>query len=356
MRTVSTSFIGIALLALSAFGLPAIAAGPVPAASLPGGALVGDDDPGNGEAWGRTGGRTFSYSDFVLANFSELRWQALSAGMSFNGPVDELGETMTLVSLSTDTAVFSGNTTVDLEVGGSRNIQTRFTIRLSGAIFGAVSPTVDVLTYSDFAVNVLFEAEIPDSPGTFAPALEVYDALPTSSTTEELANTTFVQGFFFEEAAGGLSLTEHDANMQGRADEIFGLLDFLRIETINRLTDINAAAGEHNENTSNRLNTIAETTEENRQKLLELLGDGSGDTTLIAIQNLASDNNQKLMSLLIDLQSLRDSVQNLPDRQDFSSLANSQQTAISIIACMWIGVLCDQVEGLLPGFREPNHG
>ena len=63
------------------------ATGPVPVGSLPGGAdPVGDTDPGTGEQWGRVGGRTFTYSGFVTANFTLLEWQSLSAAMSFDGP------------------------------------------------------------------------------------------------------------------------------------------------------------------------------------------------------------------------------------------------------------------------------
>ena len=354
MRTIPASLIGIAFVALSLFGTVANAlTGPVPANSLPGGAIVVDsDNPGSGEAWGRTGGRTFSYSGFALSNFSELTWQALSAGMSFNGPVDEPGETMALTSQSTTTATWEGVTTVDLEVGGSQVVNTRFTATLVGAFFNAGSPTVDVLTYPAFTVQVLFEAEDPNNPGVYEPALELYDVLPTSSTTEELANTTFDQGFFFEESSASLSLAEHDANMQNRADEIAALLDFLTIDTVNRLIAIAEANGQHNENTTNRLNTIAETTEENKQKLMELLAEGNNETLLFAIQNLVGENSQKLMTVLSILQELGNEVNNLPDNNQFESLANDQQTAISILACMWIGALCEQIQGLPPGL--PN--
>ena len=47
------------------------AGGPVPAASLPGGALVEDSDDGAGESWGRSVGRDFTFSNFDLDRFTQ---------------------------------------------------------------------------------------------------------------------------------------------------------------------------------------------------------------------------------------------------------------------------------------------
>ena len=56
-------FLTYSFLAAALCGLTgnAWAAGPVDAASLPGGATVTDSDGGSGESWGRAGGRDILY-------------------------------------------------------------------------------------------------------------------------------------------------------------------------------------------------------------------------------------------------------------------------------------------------------
>ena len=121
---------------------PALAAGPVSAGSLPGGATVTDDDGGSGESWGRAVGRTFTYSDFDTARFTSLSWQAISAGMAFDGTIDAAAETMSVVEFDVLDVVFEGQTTVALaRLSGqgcpstSCTISTRFSVTLAGAVF-----------------------------------------------------------------------------------------------------------------------------------------------------------------------------------------------------------------------------
>ena len=307
---------------LSSFALAAT--GPVPASSLPGGAVVSDNDDGSGETWGRPGGRTYSYSGFVLGNFTLLEWQSLSAAMSFDGPVDTAAEVMTLISQGSTELLYTGSTTVQL-TAGLTPVDTRFTVNLSGATFVVGTPTVDVLANSSFSVTVLFEARNPIT-GVWGPALDVFDNLDTPPPPAEmLANTTFEQGFFFDETTA-LSLSEHDSNMQARANEIVGKLDFLTTEE----------AGHFAQLVSEHANLVV---------LLESLsGQDDNELLLIAIQGLVAENNQKLMDILA-------SVNTLPDIGEEIRSAKSELTAL--IACLWIGILCpDEVPEHAPTLGE----
>ena len=277
--------------------------GPVPAVSLPGGATVVDDEPGPGELWGRSGGRTYTYSNFVLGNFTLLEWRSISAAMSFDGPVDAPGETMILDSLGPTSAVYTGSTTVTLTAGDTP-VNTRFTVSLTGATFSGGTATVDVLLNPSFSVNVLFEAQDPNT-SIWGPALDVFDALDTPPPPAEmLANTSFEQGFFFIELEG-LSIAEHDGNMQDRADQIVGLLDFLTLETQGYFMQL---AGEH---------------DALQQQLNALLTAGGNEEQLQIIQSLVADNNQKLMDILF-------------------SLPEPPEDVTPLIACLWIGFMCPQ--------------
>jgi hypothetical protein len=353
MRT-SRSLLFILIGCLHASSLFA-ATGPVPAESLPGGATVVDSDPGAGEAWGRVGGRTFSYSDFVIANFTLLEWQSISAAMSFDGPVNEAGEVMILDSVGPATLVYTGSTMVDLVGGpilGLTPVDTRFTVNLTGATFvGGTPPTVNVLLHGDFDVNVLFEALNPVT-SAWGPALDVFDALDTPEPPAEmLANTTFEQGFFFDEVAG-LLLSEHDANMQERAEEIVGLLGHLTAEELGHFLQLNANHNEHAENMQNRaieivgklddlssaeashfLQLVAEHVNLSA-KLDTLLGAGGNEGQLMDIQSAIAENSQKIMDVLI-------AINNLPNiLPDIQRLDKVNDDLTGLIACLWIGVLC----------------
>lgn len=213
------------------------ATGPVSAASLPGSVSVVDSDPGAGESWGRPGGRDYSYSGFDPALFDLLEWQSLFAGMSFDGPIDTGDEVMALASLGLTVIVYTGSTQVQLP-SGLTPVETRMTVTLSGATFIPSTTRVNVLADGDFSVNVLFEAKTPSSAWT--PALTLFDSLPTSPPpAEELANTSFAQGFFFD--ADDLSVAEHDDNMQDRADQIVGLINFLTLEEAGHFADLGQA-------------------------------------------------------------------------------------------------------------------
>jgi hypothetical protein len=296
------------------------ATGPVPASSLPGGATVVDSDPVVGEAWGRVGGRTYTYSGFVLANFTLLEWQSISAGMSFDGPVDDVGEDMSGPSLGLTALEYTGTTTVSLP-GGPTAVNTRFTVNLVGATFMPGTTKVDVLANPAFSVNVLFEAEVPGFAG-WGPALDVFDALDTPAPPPEmLANTSFEQGFFFDEVEG-LSVAEHDANMQARADEIVGMLTHLTLE---ELGHFNSLVAQHAD-LSNKLD--------------QLLGAGGNEDQLLQIQAAIAENNQKLMEIL-------GAIFGLPDLGD--QLNSVQNDLTGLIACLWIGFLCpDEVPEGVP--------
>jgi hypothetical protein len=300
------------------------ATGPVPAGSLPGGAIVTDDDPGPGEAWGRPGGRNYGYSGFVLSNFTLLEWQSISAAMSFDGPVDTAGEIMTVSSLGPTSVIYTGSTMVELPAPtGLTSVDTRFTVTLTGATFISGTTRVNVLANSSFSVNVLFEALDPIT-GSWGPALDVFDNLPTPHPpAENLANTSFEQGFFFD-AVADLSVAEHDDNMQARADEIVGKLDFLTLEEAGHFAQLVA---EHADLSA---------------KLDALLTAGGNEQQLQVIQALVAENNQKLMDLLF-------SVNGLPSTDQLNSVRDD---LTALIACLWIGFLCpDEVPPDVPNLN-----
>lgn len=154
------------------------AAGPVDAASLPGGATVVDSDGGSGEQWGRVGGRTINYSGFVLANFTMLEWRSISAGMAFDGEISGATlEEMTGPSLiAADALRWTGETTITNDITASvQTVYTRFTV-VTDTIFSGPPPhAIDVLLAGgNFEINILFEASL-NPGGPYEPALDLFD-------------------------------------------------------------------------------------------------------------------------------------------------------------------------------------
>lgn len=282
------------------------ATGPVSAASLPGGATVVDSDGGSGEQWGRAGGRTINYSDFVLANFTELDWQAISAGMAFDGEITgaTLEEMIGPSLIAPNTLQWSGETTITNDITNSvETVYTRFTV-IADTIFSGPPPyTIDVfLAGGNFEINILFEASL-NPGGPFEPALDFFDAYPTPIAHDGFAITALHDGFFYEQLVG-MTLEEHDNNMQGRFDNVDGAIDFLRIESINRLTDIDATVWDNND----KLIWI-------KSDLEELLNAGAGDW--------ATEE---------DINFLRDFLS-----QEHDGLRERMSETDALILCMWLG-------------------
>jgi len=107
----------VGLVATFSTSQPVAAIGPV---DIPaGGVTKGDDDTGNGEKWGRVGGRTLTFSNFDFSQVTELTWGLSGAvTMAFDGGVDEVGETLTYVGNTPGTgiATWVGSTEVVLAI------------------------------------------------------------------------------------------------------------------------------------------------------------------------------------------------------------------------------------------------
>lgn len=249
-------------------GNVAQAVGPVDVASLPGGATVFDSDGGSGEQWGRAGGRTINYSGFVLANFTELEWRSISAGMAFDGEITgaTFEEMAGPLLIAPNALQWSGETTITNDITASiETVYTRFTV-VADTIFSGPPPlAIDIfLAGANFEINVLFEASL-NPGGPYQPALDFFDAYPTPVGHGGFAITSFSHGFWFEQLVG-MTLEEHDSNMQGRFDDVDGAIDYLTIESINRLVDIAATVIDNND----KLIWV-------KSDLEELLNAGAGD-------------------------------------------------------------------------------
>ena len=287
------------------------AVGPVDFGSVPGGATLTDSDGGSGEQWGRAGGRDLLYEDFVIGNFSYLNWQPLTAGMAFDGEISGgTNEEMSgPVVLDPFTLQWTGQTTITNDVSNSTvPVYTRFTV-VASAPFNISPENIDIIAAGgSFTINLLFEAsEAPGGP--YQPALNFFDNYPTPPGHDGFAHTSFSNGFFFE--GSGMTLEEHDTNMHGRFDNVDGALDFLTIESVNRLTDIGGKVHDNGD----KLTWI-------KSDLETLLGAGTG--------NLATTDDidrlmQRFDQTTDNINSVGDSV-----RDRFSETD-------ALILCAWIG-------------------
>lgn len=265
IRALALSF--ILLIATPAWGV-----GPVQAPALPGGATTSDSDPGAGEQWGRFGGRDFSFSIHDPSQFSSLSWGPILSQpptAAFDDNVDAPGETLSLnlsqSNLAAGIAVWTGTAALTLvNPSGTFNVPTRLTMTVSSSgsavplttSISSPSPAVDVLaTGSTFTANVLFEANYNAG---WEPILDMFDRLetlpgPPPGTTGPVL-TSFSTGFYFETAAAGLSLEEHDENITNqlngpdgiasRLGNIDGDIEFLKIEIPGRIHNVQSKLNE----------------------------------------------------------------------------------------------------------------
>ncbi len=300
-----------AFLLLSILTMPAGAAvvGPVPVASLPGGGSVSDSDPGPGEQWGRLGGRDWTYSGIDTTQFSVLEWGPSGSGavgIAFDGQInagtaEELSFDAGQSNLAGGIAVWSGATTVAV-TGGIANIETRFQLKLTrnnspvplqlSAITGL--PSLDVQVQgAPFTANLQMLAREVGALN-YEPALDLFDRLPTDPNQSEQAQTSFSSGFFFEALSGGLSIEEHDANMQQQTEAIEGLIEFHNLETVGRLQGL----GSDHDDMNQRLNQIA-------NDIADLSDQGGVDPDdidriLQSLQNFQSEVFQFLWGIELD--------------------------------------------------------
>lgn len=241
----------ITALSIILFTSNAVADGPVPPSSLPGGATFTDSDPGNGESWGRVGGRNWTFSNFDFSKFNKLSWGPVdntSVGIAFDGTINAgTGEELNLTPITASQAIWVGSTQVDLYPGPvTSNVQTRFVLTIVSS-FSPVSfqanpisglPSIDAMASGgQFTVNLSMQAKMTESD-PWEPALDLFDRLSTDPNGAGLAQTSFRSGFFFELAGVGLSLEEHDANMVSKTSALANDIDFLKGETVGRLSQL----------------------------------------------------------------------------------------------------------------------
>ena len=124
------------ILALAFAGV-ALADGPVSIGALAGGgSVVSDSDTGNGQAWGRAGGRTIVYHVGDPSNFGSLTFgivNGTSPSAAFDGAVtNSTGEVMSYSAgqsqLGSGIVTFVGNATLQLNNQTVPNVPTRFTM------------------------------------------------------------------------------------------------------------------------------------------------------------------------------------------------------------------------------------
>jgi hypothetical protein len=222
------------------FAGTALAAGPVSVGSLPGGGSATDTDNGNGQAWGRAGGRTVTYHVNQPGNFSLLKFGIVNGtvpSLAFDGAAtpstpELMGYNSSLSNLNGGVVVFTGGANLTIvTIGTFGNLPTKFTMRFTRVSNGApipvtfdaggVSPGADVLATGDFRVNLLFEMFNSSAWGGdngYRPVLDLYDSLATPAGQPPASNTGPVMtgvttGFYYTEADTGMSIEEHDLHM-----------------------------------------------------------------------------------------------------------------------------------------------
>lgn len=227
---------------------PALAAiGPVGVAALPGSGTVTDTDTGNGESWGRAGGRTFTFTINEPARFELLNWGAAAGttpAAAFDGQVTAgTTESMTYNTGESDlaqgVAVWQGQAQIALAVPPySLSLPTRFTLRVTsqyGAVplafvSGRVTPGIDVLASGPFTANLFFEAYYNS---IWWPLLQLYDTLHTPPGQPPgqggPAITAFEFGFYY--VVAGLSLEEHDTHITNQLTPIKNDTSTIRSDT-----------------------------------------------------------------------------------------------------------------------------
>jgi hypothetical protein len=301
---------------------PAWAAGPVGPGSVPGGVTVTDSDGGSGESWGRAGGRTIIYEDFALANFTLLTWQPLTVAMAFDGVINGAEVMSSPVLSGGDTIQWTGETTIHHAPSNTYPlVDTRFTLTVLEGIGGPPYET-DILATGGFLTTVmLFEAKLAtDCAGCYVPALDFFDAFETAPEDAGNAVTSFDSGFFYE-AIVGMSIEEHDNNMQARFDWVDGALDYLTIEWDNRIPYISGVVDDNH--------YLLEWV---KIDLAELLSrDFSNLATKDDIEDLFNDINQILSDY-------------------FGEISDEISEQQDLLICMWVGdafgPYCPPIPGL----------
>ena len=311
-------------LAVIAVGLAgfANAEGPVAVSALPGGggSVVSDTDSGNGQRWGRGGGRTITYHVNNPSTFSSLRFgvvQGTAPSLAFDAAVTpSTGEVMSYTpgqsNLAGGMARWTGFANLPTVNGTIANVPTRFTITVSRTNGAAVALAVDpsgpnpmasVLTTGDFRVNLLFEMQdLNAPPGFYQPVLDYYDNLQFTipgqppSTNVGPVMTGVSTGFYYDVLDTGMTIEEHDAHLQALFDSITpklnnidGKINFLKTDWDGRIPAIQNEVGEVR-NTLN--NQVSPTLSQIQQQVAQLLGQGNGTGNLATKQDVQSARSE----------------------------------------------------------------
>ena len=277
--------------------LAARATGPVSAAAVPGTVAVTDSDPGNGQAWGRAGGRNLAFTVATPAAFSALTWGVVSAtspSLAFDGAVTTATtEVMSYTAGQSDpgngVVRWTGAAVLQL-ASGTFTVPTRFTMHFStAAVFesGGVNPGASLLVPGTVGVNELFEMQyLPAFGGdnSWRPVLDLYDVLPTPPGQGPQTNvgpvmTGVTTGFYYTTVATGLTLEQHDANISNQLNAIKGDTSFLRVDTAGRLTQIASDLGDVKNTVNNGLFQSVSQIQQQVTQLVNNSQSGGGSNT-----------------------------------------------------------------------------
>jgi len=317
--------------------------------NLPGGVTVVSSDPGDTGLMGRASGLDYTFSNIDLPRFLYLMWgppDDQAVGLAFDGEIttgtsEVLAYDSLSSNLSSGIAVWAGSADVQT-IYGMLTLQTRYIMTVTDGNGSPASltlvnglPRLDVLAVNgNFSVNMKLEA----LSGTWRGALDVYDALETVG--DGLTRMSVWDAFFIDSSMG-MSIDEHDANMNNRADEILGAIDFLQGETQGRMDNLSNTTNDiHNLlfDVQNRMFDIAQRSDVERLKdnfneliqiLIQLWGihmnpDGTPDpSTITLISSLAREST---------VQDLRSEVQNVRSNiDDLSAQISGLDTKMNLI-------------------------
>lgn len=328
-----------------------VAEGPVGVASLPGGVNFVDQGDGTGESWGRAGGVNWNFNNFDLSRFDSLIWGAidtLSVGIALDGTINSgTQEYLSFSSINGNQALWVGETQVSVYSGTTmvtKTVDTRFVLTVTaggGPLPLQTStinslPRVNVFTANgQFVANLKMEAKFPNAVN-WEGALDFFDRLNT--TGDGLAITSFNHGFFFELVGGGtgeLALAEHDSNMVSQTAKILGDLDFLTIESVNRLKDLGI--------TTEQLLVLNNRELFELQKLIDLHEGGAGVPSSNEIRQIVSESRQELINIIVFLWGLSPGGEGFPDPADVPQISElSTQASVDTLAGEITGSFADQ--------------
>ena len=282
--------------------LAASATGPVSAAAVPGTVTVTDSDSGNGQAWGRAGGRNLAFTVNTPSAFSALTWgvqNGTNPSLAFDGAVttstsEVMSYTAGQSNLAGGVVRWTGAAVLTLASGQTLSVPTRFTLTFTNAsaapvaIFdgAGVSPGTSLLVPGQVHANELFEMQYVSALGgdnSWRPVLDLYDALATPAGGSPQANqgpvmTGVTTGFYYATVVAGLTLEQHDANITNQLNAIKGDTSFLRVDIPGRLQSIATDLGDV-KNTVN--NSLFQSVSQIQQQVTQLVNNsqsGGGNT------------------------------------------------------------------------------